>query len=43
MKKEWQAIAEKVKFGLALTEKEKAIYILFIASTEEAAKMLCTM
>lgn len=42
MKKEWQVIANKVKAGLKLTETEKAVYILFIASKEEAAQ-LCTM
>ena len=42
MKKEWQTIAGKVKSGLKLTEKEKAVYILYIASKEEAAEMLCT-
>lgn len=42
MKKEWEAIANRAKAGLPLSEKEKAIYILFIASKEEAAKMLCT-
>lgn len=38
MKKEWQAIVGKVKAGIKLTEKEKAIYILYIASKEEAAQ-----
>ena len=32
MKEEWKVIANKAK-----------VYILFIASKEEAAKMLCTM
>lgn len=41
MKEEWKVIANKVKAGLKLTETEKAVYILFIASKEEAAKMLC--
>ena len=40
---EWKVIANKAKAGLPLTQKEKAVYILFIASKEEAAKMLCTM
>lgn len=43
MKKEWQEISNKVKVGLKLTEKERAIYILFIASKEEAAKLACTI
>lgn len=41
MKEEWQLIDSKVKIGLKLTEREKAIYILFIATKEEAAKMSC--
>ena len=43
MKEEWKLIADKAKAGLPLTQKEKSIYILFIASKDEAAKMLCTM
>lgn len=43
MKEEWKLIADKAKAGLPLTQKEKAIYILFIASKDEAAKMLCMM
>ena len=43
MKEEWELINNKAKAGLPLTQKEKAVYILFIASKDEAAKMLCTM
>ena len=40
MKAEYKTIAARARLGLPLTEREKAIFLLFIASDEELKQFL---